>query len=108
MCNTRLFYFLCIIQHLQHTKINHLLNCCFWALVEKKGMTPSEAQNAISGTSSAQKNEIIFQASGLNYNDEPEQYRKGTFLYWNKKDLQSVSRDIIKDDFWVECPWLML
>jgi len=89
------------------THINHLLNCCYWALVDRKGVTPAEAQAAISGTNAGQKNELIFQASGTNYNDQPEQYRKGTFLCWKQKELQTVVRDIIKDDMWNECSWLL-
>lgn len=93
------------------THINHLLNCCFWALVDRKGLAPKEAQNTINGTSSAQKHEILFGA-GVNYNNEPEQYRKGTFLFWSavgrtetgekiKAELQEVYTDIIQDvPFW--------
>ena len=89
------------------THINHLLNCCYWALVDKKKMEPAEAQRTINGTTSAQKHEILFD-SGINYNNQPEQYRKGTVLFWTRKTpetksvLEQASVDIIQDDFWKE------
>lgn len=94
------------------THINHLLNCCFWALVEKKGFSPADAQTKINGTSSAEKNEILF-GVGLNYNDQPAQHRKGSFLYWSKEEMLENGKrersrlvthfgDIIQDAFWNE------
>ena len=94
------------------THINHLLNCCFWALVEVKRRSPDEAQKTINGTSAAQKNEMLF-AAGINYNEQPQQYRKGTLLYWTAKteeqkpELQQWTADIIQDDFWKTNPHLL-
>ena len=108
------------------THINHTLNCCFWVLVEKEGLSPADAQKKISGTNTGQKNEMMFQ-HGLNYNNEPEQYKKGTFIFWSKKPrnegnsnndnnsepgkksvLQTEFRDIIQDNFWKENEFLLL
>ncbi|KAM4748734.1 putative tRNA(His) guanylyltransferase [Rhinophrynus dorsalis] len=88
---------------------------------------PSE-QN-LKGTLAAEKNEILFSAFNINYNNEPMMYRKGSLLIWQKvnevgkkiklpneaeeKEVE-VSRwrnettllhcDIIGDHFWEEHP----
>ncbi|CDK25869.1 unnamed protein product [Kuraishia capsulata CBS 1993] len=59
--------------------INNLYNTTFWSLVEG-GMTPKEAENELIGTLAADKNEILFQRFGINYNNEPALYKKGTVL----------------------------
>ena len=33
------------------------------------------------GTSAANKNEILFSQFGINYNEEPEMFRKGSVLF---------------------------
>ncbi len=94
------------------THINHLLNCCFWALVEVRHATPDEAQKTINGTSSGQKNELLF-AAGINYIEQPQQHRKGTLLYWSaktkeaKSELRLETGDIIQNDFWLANPHLL-
>lgn len=35
----------------------------------------------VQGTVSSDKNEILFSRFGINYNDEPEMFRKGSVLY---------------------------
>ena len=94
-----------------------MYNTCFWTLVNS-GKTPIEAENQLKGTLSEQKNELLFTGFGVNYNNLPQMYRKGSILY--KKDVEettldsrtneSVTRkkkrvvvehaDIISDDFW--------
>lgn len=87
------------------THINHLLNCCYWALVEKGNLTPAAAQTRINGTTSAQKNELLFEL-GVNYNDQKQQHRKGSFLFWTakaqgvKSALKLMCDDLIQDEFW--------
>ena len=44
-------------------------------------MGPQEAEQRLSGTVSADKNEILFQQFGINYNNEPDCFKKGTILY---------------------------
>lgn len=44
-------------------------------------MGPQEAEQRLSGTVSADKNEILFKQFGINYNNEPECFKKGTILY---------------------------
>ncbi|KAL9013931.1 MAG: hypothetical protein Q9173_001396 [Seirophora scorigena] len=63
--------------------INNLYNTTFWALVQKEGMLPTEAEETLKGSVAADKNEILFSRFGMNYNDEPEQFRKGSVMYRN-------------------------
>ncbi|KAL1644034.1 tRNA-His guanylyltransferase [Didymella pomorum] len=68
--------------------INNLYNTTFWTLVQKGGMSVQEAEQRLSGTVSADKNEILFQEFGINYNNEPECFKKGTILYRDVDDLR--------------------
>lgn len=112
--------------------INNLYNTAFWNLV-KTGMTGHQAEQTLMGTVASDKNEILFKQCGVNYNDEPEMFKKGTVIvreYESWKDVDetgftsrqkqraekarrkaSVSvyhTDIIKGEFWHERPWLLL
>ncbi|XP_049994623.1 probable tRNA(His) guanylyltransferase isoform X1 [Alexandromys fortis] len=66
--------------------INNLYNTVFWALVQQSGLTPVQAQERLKGTLAGDKNEILFSQFHINYNDEPQMYRKGTVLVWQKVD----------------------
>lgn len=61
--------------------INNLYNTTFWNLVLKGEMSAFDAEQALQGSVSSTKNEILFSKFGINYNNEPEIYRKGTVLY---------------------------
>lgn len=61
--------------------INNLYNTTFWALVQQGGMENRAAEQELSGTFAADKNEILFSRFGINYNNEPEIFKKGTVLY---------------------------
>lgn len=83
---TQIYLLRCILDQLKSTDqssghINNLYNTTFWALVQQGGMGPREAEQRLSGTYSADKNEILFKEFGINYNNEPECFRKGTVLY---------------------------
>jgi tRNA(His) 5'-end guanylyltransferase len=85
--------FRCILAHLQPSDtyighINNLYNTTFWALVQQGGMDPRDAEQRLSGTYSADKNEILFKEFGINYNNEPECFKKGTVLY---RDVSAAS-----------------
>jgi len=104
--------------------INNLYNTVFWALVQKGGMTTTQAEDRLKGSLSADKNEILFQF-GINYNDEPEVYKKGTILLYTvdcsenivdsgdkkhkkaKPKLESLHTDLIREDFWRGNPDLL-
>ncbi|MCJ1386374.1 tRNA-His guanylyltransferase [Xylographa soralifera] len=61
--------------------INNLYNTTFWALVGKSGIPPTQAEEELKGTLAANKNEILFTRYGINYNQEPEIFKKGSFVY---------------------------
>ena len=78
-------------------------------------------QERLKGTFSADKHEILFSEFGVNYNDELEQFKKGTTLFRKKVEFPvrdasgndtgktklrmqvcETNGDIIGDDFWME------
>lgn len=44
-------------------------------------MDPRDAEQRLSGTVSSDKNEILFKDFGINYNNEPDCFKKGSVLY---------------------------
>ncbi|KAL3282289.1 hypothetical protein HHI36_005477 [Cryptolaemus montrouzieri] len=90
--------------------INNLYNTTFWALVLKGGLTNQEAEKRLCGTVTADKNEILFSEFNINYNDEPEIFKKGTILLRKKirspnsdhfkKVIIPLHEDLISEKFW--------
>lgn len=76
---------------------NALNSHCYWSL-RKDGKSVAEATAAVSGLTTADKNELLFQ-HGINYNDVPRWQKRGSGLYWeeyeyeaeNPKSCQKVS-----------------
>lgn len=62
------------------THVNNLFNTAFWALVLKGGKSQREAEKILKGSTSQEKNEMLFTDYGINYNEEHEMFRKGSFL----------------------------
>lgn len=83
--------------------INNLYNTTFWALIQQGGMSAKEAEKELAvsdsnpkffksdwyasiltnqnkGSLSADKNEILFSKFKINYNNEPEIYKKGSIV----------------------------
>ena len=44
-------------------------------------MTPTQAHEALKGTLSKDKNELLFSKFSINYNNEPEVFRRGTIAF---------------------------
>ncbi|KAJ1643399.1 tRNA-histidine guanylyltransferase 1-like [Coemansia asiatica] len=101
--------------------INNMYNTCFWALVNKGGMTQKEAEKRLSGTLSKDKNELLFSEFEINYNNEPAIFKKGSVIIREKVLIDVVDAqgkmtkrtktevailhcDIIKNAFWNENP----
>lgn len=61
--------------------INNLYNTTFWAMIQKGGLDGTAAEGELKGTVSSDKNEILFSRYGINYNDEPEMFRKGSVVF---------------------------
>lgn len=103
------------------THINCQYNTCYWLLMQK--MQDREAvQKALQGTLTADKNEIMF-TMGVNYNNIPDMYRKGSIIIWvfdeedgkqqhcrgkkRKKVLTVFHEDIIRETFWEKYPHVL-
>ncbi|KAH0948281.1 hypothetical protein HN011_011325 [Eciton burchellii] len=93
--------------------VNNLYNTCFWNLVLKAKLTPSQAEEKLRGTLASHKNELLFQEFGINYNNEPALFRKGTTLIRKlipdgtgklRSAVVPLIDDIIGDRFWKENP----
>ncbi|XP_078159893.1 tRNA(His) guanylyltransferase 2-like isoform X3 [Carex rostrata] len=63
--------------------INNQYNTCFWMLV-KSGKTEREAQLCLKGTQAKEKNEMLFNQFGINYDKLPEMFKKGSCVFRNK------------------------
>ncbi|EKG18510.1 tRNAHis guanylyltransferase [Macrophomina phaseolina MS6] len=61
--------------------INNLYNTTFWTLIQRGGMDAAAAEQRLSGTVSADKNEILFKEFGINYNNEDELFKKGSVVF---------------------------
>lgn len=98
--------------------INNLYNTAFWNLVLNDSKTNSEAESILRGTLSADKNEILFAKFGINYNNLPAMYRKGTILLRKKVLMPKTNEvtqqliipvydDLISEKFWKDHPELL-
>ncbi|PHH67040.1 hypothetical protein CDD81_4435 [Ophiocordyceps australis] len=61
--------------------INNLYNTTFWALVQLGGLDNKEAEKTLTGTYAADKNEILFSRFHINYNNEPDMFKKGSVIF---------------------------
>jgi tRNA(His) guanylyltransferase len=61
--------------------INNLYNTAFWSLILRGGMDSQQAEKKLAGTVSGDKNELLFSRFGINYNDEPDIYKKGSVIF---------------------------
>jgi len=59
------------------------LNAHGYWLLRKTGQSVGEATAAMSGLSTAEKNELLFQ-NGINFNDLPLWQKRGSGLYWEE------------------------
>eukprot|EP00873_Tetraselmis_striata_P022803 jgi/Tetstr1/443067/TSEL_031125.t1 len=107
------------------THINNQYNTCFWALV-KAGSAPADAQRTLKGTQTKEKNELLFERFGINYNTLPDMFKKGSVIVRQKREVPSgktrddgtpVTRlrsiaavlhvDLIAPGFWEEHPQVL-
>lgn len=61
------------------THVNNQYNTCFWNLV-KSGRSKQDAQAMLAGTLADFKNELLFREFGINYNELPAMYKKGSIV----------------------------
>ncbi|CAG8948997.1 hypothetical protein HYFRA_00002125 [Hymenoscyphus fraxineus] len=60
--------------------INNLYNTTFWALIQQGGLDAKDAEKELAGSLAADKNEILWKKFKINYNNEPEIYKKGSVV----------------------------
>lgn len=100
------------------THINNLYNTAFWKLVLEAGRSNTEAEDDLCGTFSSDKNELLFSRFGINYNNLPDMYRKGTILVRKNSRVKSLNDkkcqliiplfvDMIQDKFWKDHPEIL-
>jgi len=100
---------------------HHQYNTPFWELI-KSGVSPQDAQAALAGSDAGFKNELLFSRFGINYNDLPAQFKKGSVVVRarervvvkHREDGAPVERerpvvtvlhtDIIGERFWEQHP----
>jgi len=71
--------------------INNLYNTTFWAMIQRGGMNNADAETELQGTVASDKNEILFSRYGINYNSEPEMFRKGSVVF-REYELEPTTR----------------
>ncbi|PQE15940.1 hypothetical protein CJF31_00008562 [Rutstroemia sp. NJR-2017a BVV2] len=78
--------------------INNLYNTTFWTLIQKGGMDAKGAEKRLAGSLAADKNEILFSEFGINYNKEPEIYKKGSVVFRDYELVEPGAAKPIEDD----------
>lgn len=105
--------------------INNLYNTVFWALVAS-GLSETDAEKRLAGTSASDKNDILFDQFEVNYNKEPEQFRRGSVALRlplpsseaegqgagakkgrTKTAVGIVHEDMVREKFWFDHPELL-
>ncbi|XP_055915296.1 probable tRNA(His) guanylyltransferase [Eupeodes corollae] len=97
--------------------VNNLYNTAFWNLVLNEGLTNTQAEEKLRGTFSADKNELLFSKFGINYNELPAIFRKGTILLRKYVQVPGSEKkrqlcvpfheDMIREKFWKDHPELL-
>ncbi|PVH75327.1 tRNAHis guanylyltransferas-like protein Thg1 [Cadophora sp. DSE1049] len=79
--------------------INNLYNTTFWALIQNGGFDAKSAEKELAGSLSADKNEILFSRFKINYNNEPEIYKKGSVVFRDYEMVEpGTAQEIIDED----------
>ncbi|KAH7319388.1 tRNAHis guanylyltransferase-like protein Thg1 [Rhexocercosporidium sp. MPI-PUGE-AT-0058] len=79
--------------------INNLYNTTFWALIQNGGFDAKSAEKELAGSLSADKNEILFSRFKINYNNEPEIYKKGSVVFRDYEMVEpGTAPEIIDED----------
>ncbi|KAL2063361.1 hypothetical protein VTL71DRAFT_5166 [Oculimacula yallundae] len=79
--------------------INNLYNTTFWALIQVGGYDAKSAEKELAGSLSADKNEILFSRFKINYNNEPEIYKKGSVVFRDYEMVEpGTASEVIDED----------
>ncbi|XP_039049780.1 tRNA(His) guanylyltransferase 1-like isoform X2 [Hibiscus syriacus] len=67
---------------------------CFWELVKNGGKTETEAQEFLKDAKEQDRNELLHQQFGINYNDSLALFRQGTCIFKNEvEDFVKYNED---------------
>jgi tRNA(His) guanylyltransferase len=58
-------------------------------MIQKGGLDATAAEAELQGTVSSDKNEILFSRYGINYNNEPELFKKGSVVF-REYELENI------------------
>ncbi|KMZ82532.1 hypothetical protein PVIIG_05109 [Plasmodium vivax India VII] len=72
--------------------INTQYNECFWNLVMRGGYSHQQAYNTLMTTQKREKNELLFSRFGINYNEVPEIFRRGSILMRGEQSWKGGSK----------------
>lgn len=68
------------------------LNAHSYWLLRRQGQDVKIATETLKGMSVAEKNELLFQAGNINFNELPKWQRRGMGLYWETFDKEALNR----------------
>lgn len=96
-----------------HHDVRKLFKTPITSWINETFLSVQEATKRLTGTLSADKHEILFKQFNINYNDELEQFKKGTTLIYNSNKLidEVACNSVVdihhvdmtkQDDFWKE------
>ncbi|TVY38657.1 tRNA(His) guanylyltransferase [Lachnellula occidentalis] len=78
--------------------INNLYNTTFWALIQMGGLDAKDAEKELAGSVAADKNEILFSRFNINYNNEPDMYKKGSVVFRDYELVEPGSVSEVVDE----------
>lgn len=70
---------------------NALNSHCYWAL-RRSGLNAKQATRELIGKSVSQKNELLFQKFGINFNEIPAWQKRGVGVYWEEVEKSCVDQ----------------
>ncbi|XP_017978885.1 PREDICTED: tRNA(His) guanylyltransferase 1 isoform X1 [Theobroma cacao] len=74
--------------------VQNQYNTCFWELVTKGGKTEMEAQEILKDAKEQDRNELLFQQFGINYNECLALFRQGTCIFkMQVEDVVKYNKD---------------
>lgn len=76
---------------------NSLNAHCYWTL-RRKGESARAATNKLERLSLSNKNELLYQQAGINFNDLPNWQKRGVGLYWDlyqKEAINPITNEMI-------------
>ncbi|ELR07421.1 tRNA-His guanylyltransferase [Pseudogymnoascus destructans] len=88
--------------------INNLYNTTFWTLIQQGGMDAKAAEAELAGTLAADKNEILFSRFGMNYNNEPDIYKKGSIVFRGYELVEATTSSPVLNEEALTAPEMAL